>query len=102
MRRALEAGDFPGVCTALGNALEAVTVALHPEVGELKEQLRRVGAPGVLMTGSGPTVFALARSREEAERIAGAVGDGMEAVIVTEFSPVGVGLMPHGPGGAGR
>ena len=39
------------------NDLEGAAVALHPEIGEAKEFLRRAGAEDVRMTGSGAAVF---------------------------------------------
>lgn len=96
MERAVAAGDFAGVCAALGNALEPVTASLRAEVAAVAERLRRAGASGVLMSGSGPTVFALVRDRGEAERVARAAGEGMEAVVVTEFSPEGVRVVRQG------
>lgn len=45
--------------TWLHNDLETVTVTQHPELAELKAILQRQGAQGVLMSGSGPTVFGI-------------------------------------------
>lgn len=52
-------GDVDGVVSRLGNALEAVTISLYPVIGEIKSRLAGAGALGVLMSGSGPTVFGL-------------------------------------------
>jgi 4-diphosphocytidyl-2-C-methyl-D-erythritol kinase len=43
----------------LYNDLERIVLKTHPVIGVIKEQLRRLGAKGVLMSGSGPTVFGL-------------------------------------------
>jgi 4-diphosphocytidyl-2-C-methyl-D-erythritol kinase len=43
----------------LCNDLESVTIAKYPVIGFLKQQLRKHGALGALMSGSGPTVFGL-------------------------------------------
>ena len=43
----------------LYNDLEAVTLALHPELIRIKDCLRSLGAVGALMSGSGPSVFGL-------------------------------------------
>jgi 4-diphosphocytidyl-2-C-methyl-D-erythritol kinase len=43
----------------LYNDLEAVTLALHPELVGIKDDLRAQGAVGALMSGSGPSVFGL-------------------------------------------
>ena len=52
----------------LRNDLEEVAEGLCPEILEIKEELQRVGAEGVLMTGSGPGVFGLFPSEEAARR----------------------------------
>lgn len=56
---AIEAGDLQALCGGLGNVLETVTVRQVPEIGAIKARLSEQGADGVLMSGSGPTVFAL-------------------------------------------
>ena len=57
MMEAIRRGSFYDVCDGLGNVLEDVTLSLYPEVQQLKESMQRLGADGVLMSGSGPTVF---------------------------------------------
>lgn len=69
MRRAIEEGDFQGVCDRLGNVLEEVTLKLHPEVQQIKDAMTRLGADGVLMSGSGPTVFGLVSKQSKVARI---------------------------------
>ncbi|MCL6458851.1 MAG: 4-(cytidine 5'-diphospho)-2-C-methyl-D-erythritol kinase [Gorillibacterium sp.] len=61
--------DFEALCGSLGNVLEEVTLELYPEVGQLKDCMRKLGAEGVLMSGSGPTVFGLVTKEIKAERI---------------------------------
>ena len=43
----------------LSNVLETVTVPKYPVIAQIKEFLMENGALGALMSGSGPTVFAL-------------------------------------------
>jgi 4-diphosphocytidyl-2-C-methyl-D-erythritol kinase len=69
MQQAIEAGDFAAVCAGLGNVLEDVTLKLHPEVQQLKEAMMKLGAEGVLMSGSGPTVFGLVSKQSKVARI---------------------------------
>ncbi|MBY0014209.1 MULTISPECIES: 4-(cytidine 5'-diphospho)-2-C-methyl-D-erythritol kinase [Paenibacillus] len=69
MQEAIEAGDFGAVCARLGNVLEDVTLKLHPEVQQLKEAMVKLGADGVLMSGSGPTVFGLVSKQSKVARI---------------------------------
>ncbi len=67
--RAIRSGDTPALGRLLGNSLEAVTVRKVPEISRIKGFLREKGAAGVLMSGSGPTVFAIDDGRELLEKI---------------------------------
>lgn len=49
----------PFCLSELHNDLEKVTVRRYPVIYELKEKLAESGAVGVLMSGSGPTVFGI-------------------------------------------
>jgi 4-diphosphocytidyl-2-C-methyl-D-erythritol kinase len=69
MVSALERGSFTDICDGLGNVLEKVTLDLYPEVMQLKESMIRLGADGVLMSGSGPTVFGLVSKEAKLPRI---------------------------------
>lgn len=69
MVQAINAGDYGMVCDLVGNVLEEVTFPLHPEVAQIKEQMKRFGADAVLMSGSGPTVFGLVRYDSRMQRI---------------------------------
>jgi len=53
----------------LVNDLEAVTLEMHLRLKQIKAWLYRRGALGVLMSGSGPTVFAVYRTLPEARAI---------------------------------
>lgn len=44
---------------SLHNDLEVITIRRYPVIETIKERLRSLGAKGVLMSGSGPTVFGL-------------------------------------------
>lgn len=75
--------DVARVAGALCNVLESVSLALQPEIGELKQLCLEHGALGALMSGSGPTVFALYGSRAEAqEALAGLSEPGYETWLV--------------------
>ena len=47
------------IARSLHNDLEKVTAAAHPVIGEMEQSLLDAGALGVLMSGSGPTVFGI-------------------------------------------
>lgn len=56
--RPLFAG-FSDVAVSLENDLEEVTIPAYPELARIKKMLLDNGAEGALMSGSGPTVFAV-------------------------------------------
>lgn len=64
--RAVEANDYKTMCKSLGNVFEELTITRVPKVGQIKDKMVHFGADGVLMSGSGPTVFGLTRSEEKA------------------------------------
>ncbi len=61
-----EKGDFEGICKYAGNVFEQVIEV--PERVEYKRIMRECGASLCQMSGSGPTVFAIFKSRENAEK----------------------------------
>ncbi|MTD32157.1 4-(cytidine 5'-diphospho)-2-C-methyl-D-erythritol kinase [Planomicrobium sp. YIM 101495] len=69
MIEALHAGDYEAMCDNLGNALESVTLGMHPEVQQIKDHMKKFGADAVLMSGSGPTVFGLVQQEARISRI---------------------------------
>jgi len=65
----------------LRNDLEEVAVELYPPLKEIKEILRKEGAEGVSMTGSGTGVFGTFLRKEEAERAKEGLSSKLEAEI---------------------
>jgi 4-diphosphocytidyl-2-C-methyl-D-erythritol kinase len=78
VRDAFIQGDTFAITRALHNRLEGPAFALSPEVERLKSFLRasssfrsdEANSSGVLMSGSGSTVFAIARDADDAHRLA--------------------------------
>ena len=68
MAEAIRKKDLDGVTARLGNVLETITIPEHPEIGTIKKILLDHGAEGALMSGSGPTVFGIFKSRESAAK----------------------------------
>ncbi len=56
------------ICAVLGNDLEAVTIRRYPVISEIKGRLQALGAAGVLMSGSGPTVFGIFEQEDAARQ----------------------------------
>lgn len=68
----------------MGNVLETVTIPAHPVIASLKAAMLGAGADYALMSGSGPTVFALAKDRKTAEKIVASLTDfSLETAITT-------------------
>ena len=70
MRLAMQAGDGAAVARALLNDLETTATRLHPEIEAARQRLEAAGCLGASMSGSGATVFGIARDAAEAGRIA--------------------------------
>ena len=70
---ALLAGDLARAQELAHNDLEAPAISLMPEIGQLIEKFRSLGARFVRMTGSGSTVFAAFDSDEAAQAAVDAV-----------------------------
>lgn len=56
---ALKREDLSLLSKRLSNVLEYVTIPMLPVIDDIKKDMRESGAVGVLMSGSGPTVFGL-------------------------------------------
>jgi 4-diphosphocytidyl-2-C-methyl-D-erythritol kinase len=69
MAAALRTKRVERVAGNLYNALEAAVAPVQPEIGRMKAALLAAGALGALMSGSGPTVFGIARSLDHARQI---------------------------------
>jgi 4-diphosphocytidyl-2-C-methyl-D-erythritol kinase len=74
LRVAAGAGASPlTYADLLVNDLEPAAISLRPDIGDALEVLRRVGAPAVFLSGSGPTAVGLFPSLGEAESAAAEV-----------------------------
>ena len=73
---ALATGDVESLTGGIYNAFEPVVLPDCPRATELREKLLLLGAYTAHMSGSGPSVFGLFRTREEAKRAAVELGKG--------------------------
>jgi len=71
LKRKISSGQLLEVKDLLYNKLEEVVIKEFPLIEEIKNELRKRGARGSLMSGSGSTVFALTEDKKEAEKLAG-------------------------------
>lgn len=88
MLKAVEEQDFKALCRGLSNRLEEAA-GNREETAFFKDTAIRYGAGGALMTGSGPTVFALAEGLETAAGTAWELGQVAPLTIVTSFADRG-------------
>lgn len=85
--QAIRDGDFYGMVERMGNVLETVTIPAHPVIQEIKDIMKRGGAAGAMMSGSGPTVFGLFEDRAQAQAVYEQLNQGSLAknVFLTKF-----------------
>ena len=77
---ALSAGDW---AQAVFNRMETPVFEQHPDLETLKCRLLEAGCVAAAMSGSGPTVFGICSSREQAERAAEALAPYATSVVKT-------------------
>lgn len=66
---AIQNQDYQQMLSKMGNSLEDVTGRRHPMIKQIKERMIQYGADVSLMSGSGPTVFALCQHYSRAQRV---------------------------------
>ncbi|MBQ4060384.1 MAG: 4-(cytidine 5'-diphospho)-2-C-methyl-D-erythritol kinase [Lachnospiraceae bacterium] len=65
---AIKKGSLPGITDRMENVLETVTIPAYPVIEEIKNCMKENGAINSLMSGSGPTVFGIFDTEEQAEK----------------------------------
>ena len=88
-------GDVFGAAAALFNGLEPGVFAAYPATAGLVAHLRDAGGLGVLLSGSGASVFALVRDKAHGEDVRRKLGAGVWSTV-TKTLPDGV-MVAHGP-----
>ena len=93
--RAIRKNELEELLPNMGNVLEQVTVPAHPVIREIAEKMEQLGAARAMMSGSGPTVFGIFRSKEEAENAyrvfreeAAKEKNGARVYLTTPYAPV--------------
>lgn len=66
----VKTGNTKALAENMCNVMEQVSVKKIPEIEKIKEKLKELGALGVLMSGSGPTVFGIFESKKKADTAA--------------------------------
>lgn len=84
---ALRSGSGPSAwAPLLMNRLEDPVLPARPAIAAARARLAEAGAAGVLLSGSGSSVFAVAASRREASRLARALKPCKGMVFLAEFA----------------
>lgn len=78
--------DYIGITKRLYNVLEEVTSKNHKEINEIKKELLNFSPNGVLMSGSGPTVFALFNDEKKAIEAVSALRKSYRDVHISDIS----------------
>jgi 4-diphosphocytidyl-2-C-methyl-D-erythritol kinase len=78
------------IASSLFNSLQPATCFLMPEVEEIRKELVQAGALGALVSGSGPTVFAIVENKFAAKKISAQITRESRMVLVTQTIATGV------------
>lgn len=86
---ALRSGPAVGLAAALANDLQAPALALRPALGRALRAASEAGAAAALVSGSGPSVAALAADEQDAHRLAAELaGAGVFRTVRAVHGPV--------------
>lgn len=92
--RAIAAKDRTQIGKELYNDFECVAFPEYTQLVELRDAFQQAGVLGTIMSGSGPTMFALAESSQQAqlvmETVREAIGRTDLDFWVTKFIPTGI------------
>ncbi len=94
MVKAITHQDGVQIGQLLHNDLERVVLPQYPQVLQLRDAFHNTGVLGAMMSGSGPTVFALCQSYDQAqqvkERVKGTIVNPDLELWLARFSPAGI------------
>lgn len=99
MVSSVEKWDREAICGNLFNSLDKTVFVKYPLISIIVERLREAKSSGVLLSGSGASIFAFAESREHADSIGRIVGRTMGSWLwrkVVRVLPDGV-MVAHSP-----
>lgn len=86
--QALRTADPEVLGAALHNDLESAAFALRPSLQEARDAMLEAGALGAVVSGSGPTVLALATDKVQASQI--------QAAVASHFDRCEIATSPNG------
>ena len=82
--RQLRKNDFNGVSQLLRNDLEPEIIRQCPRLKPLKQRLNSFGIKGVMISGSGPSVYGITHSEREARQVASVLSRRFSQVFVAK------------------
>ena len=82
IRPHIQKGDICAVADSLYNGLEDVVFSACPEVARAASLLKKAGCLGVLLSGSGASVFGLVSDKSHGESVSRRLPDGLWHMIV--------------------
>ena len=88
IRKEIMRKDWKAVSKLLCNVLERVTIERYEEISKYKQLMREHGAFASMMSGSGPTVFALAETEKEASALADKMREMTDAEVIQTSTAV--------------
>lgn len=87
MINAIKAKNYEKVVASAGNALEGVSAQQQPLITRVKKKMLEFGADTAVMSGTGPTIFAMTQKYSKAKRIVnGLKGFCQEVYLVRTLS----------------
>ena len=69
MLTAIQENDYSQMVENTGNALEPISAVKQPDIKRIKRKMLQFGADAALMSGSGPTIYALCKKYSKAQRV---------------------------------
>lgn len=69
MIAAIKEQNYASMTKLVGNSLEETSIIRQPSIETIKQKMLSFGADAALMSGSGPTIFALCRKYSRAQRV---------------------------------
>ena len=95
---AIKQQDEREVGRLIQNDLEKVVFPKHPQVEQLKQAFAQRDVLGTMMSGSGPTVFALCETKASAiaveKEVREQINDPQLKFWITKFSTTGITIKP--------
>ena len=98
---ALDNGNVRMIAENMANVLEEVTIKMHPEIEDIKQDLMKHGAMGAMMSGSGSAVFGLFATKEAAQKASRyfkTQRNMREVYVTTTYSPAKSNITRSGRG----